>query len=314
MQKGIAKNDNSNNVPADSATTQSYIASASEARRVDKADITAGNSKPSDNEKPADSTAKKDDTGLTMHDSATAKKDQLAKDKKDDKKSKQSNSRKTKNSKSAPAPSLVYGLQLSPLQLNVGEGNKLNIHYVPGLFGQYYFNGRLGIGLTLSPYDKQSTGSDSLYSSGNTAVSNDSVFPVITTTKKAYYANGFTSYKGAVSLAYKFSDRFTLEAGAGLQHITSGKVNQTITVYRDSILQSATAHTVRLSSADTAFQNIRKNTGFLFLNAWYNIKQWQFGIGYNQPLGSWLKTGGSKATPQVFINLRYNLRFSKKRR
>jgi hypothetical protein len=205
------------------------------------------------------------------------------------------------------------GLQLSPLQLNLNGSNKVDINYIPALHAQYSFN-RIGVGVTVFPFVSNSTSQDEFYTNTDTIYSTDTNSWHRTITINKYYAQKITSYKAAVNVGYQLSDKILLEAGVGMQHLTSLKVRLHQDIQRDSILGLITSNsTVKLKSTDSVFKQSTQNTGFFFFNVWYTVKQWQFGVGYTQNGKPWLENSNNKGASQLQLNIRYLFDFRKKK-
>jgi hypothetical protein len=197
------------------------------------------------------------------------------------------------------------GLQLSPLQLNLNGSKKIDINYVPALHVKYSFN-RIGVGLTVFPFVTNSTSQDKFYTHTDTTFSPDSSIGSIIITTSEYFAQKVSSYKAAINIGYQLSDKILLEGGVGMQHLTSLESRVHQTVQRDSLMVLITSNSnVKLKSSDSVFKESTQNTGFVFLNAWYTVKQWQFGIGYSQNGKAWLKNSNSKGASQLQLNIRY---------
>ncbi len=215
------------------------------------------------------------------------------------------------NNDASNSSGFTVGLQLSPLQLNLNGSKKVDINYVPAVHAQYSFN-RIGVGVTVFPFVTNSTSQENIYTHIDTTFSTDTLFGHRTITTSEYYAQKITSYKAAVNVGYQLSDKILLEAGVGVQHLTSLKSSIHQTIQRDTFPVLITANNnVTLKSTDSVFKQSTQNTGFFFFNAWYTVKQWQFGVGYSQNGKAWLKNTNSKGASQLQLNIRYLFDFRK---
>ncbi len=192
-----------------------------------------------------------------------------------------------------------YGLQISPLQYFPDADKKISGGYVPGLFGEYLFTKNIGVHIDVSPYMNSNIKNTQIFT--DSASNNDTVL------NTTYYLSQLHTVNAALSLVYKHNHVF-VEAGVGLQSLLGGKGKLISNNSFDSTGFSTTSSKVFYHNNDVAFKTVNKSMLNYQVNLFYDISQWQIGVGYYQHAKGWIKNNAAKATGSVQFQLRYTIK------